>query len=72
MVQQVQQWLSTIYHPADVWFTGCMSLMPVRVRASFFHVLYLGCHQEMWPRVNLHTLKDLDQRWALPSPKDLD
>lgn len=34
--------------------------LPVRVRASFF--LALGCHQEMWPRANLPTLKDLDQR----------
>jgi hypothetical protein len=34
-----------------------------RVRASFFHILYIGCRETVWPRlkVDLPTKKNLSQ-----------
>lgn len=40
----------------------------VKANASFFHVLYIGCHQ-VWPRssVGLSTLNDPNSEHIFPS-----
>jgi hypothetical protein len=43
-----------------------------RVKAPFFHVLYLGCQQKGWPRLkeNLPTSEDLGRRCIFPPQKN--
>lgn len=52
----------------EMYFSVRVRASRPREQASFFHVLYRGCHQKLWSRlkVDLPNSEDPDQRWVFP------